>query len=177
VSKRLRRSTFFLIRAIVVHDYSVRMGCVLSPSKIRLLAVFLPILPNVWRLVITNDEVLKGRLFTLHCILSLTGLTLVLIWQSGVIDWRSGLTNYCPSVLWCCLLGHLTSKIVPQYDLNVFGGTSNATQSISHMNTSHHGSSSCTGCQSNNKCSTKSAWSCTLSTAELRHTSLNSWLV
>ena len=45
----------------------------------------------------------------------------------GIGPWPGGLTNYCPSVLWHCWLGHLTRKIVPNMTYNVFGGNLNPT--------------------------------------------------
>ena len=45
-----------------------------------------------------------------------------LIWWDWPLTW---LTNDCPSVLWCCWLGHLTHKIVPGMTYDVSSVTLN----------------------------------------------------
>jgi len=62
----------------------------------------------------------------------LTLLYVVESFAGGIDTLHGGLTNYCPSVLWHCWLGHLTHKMVPDMTYNVFGGTLNRTESINH---------------------------------------------
>jgi len=64
--------------------------------------------------------------------ITITWLYLVEGWPGGIDPLPGGLTNYCPSVLWHCWLGHLTCKIIPDMTYNVFGGTLTPTQSISY---------------------------------------------
>ena len=45
-------------------------------------------------------------------------------WWDWSLTW---LTNHCPSVLWHCLFGHLTRKIVSEMAYNVSSGTLNPT--------------------------------------------------
>ena len=42
---------------------------------------------------------------------------------------RLSCQNHCPSVLWSCWLGHMTSKIVPEMTYNVSSETLNSTES------------------------------------------------
>jgi len=45
-------------------------------------------------------------------------------WWDWPLTW---LTNHCPSVLWHCWLGHLTSKIISEMTYDVSSGTLNTT--------------------------------------------------
>ena len=68
-----------------------------------------------------GDTVYILKKFWLHLFLY---LLMRWFWWDWPLTW---LSNHCPSVLWCCCLGHKTRKIVSEITYNVSNGTLNST--------------------------------------------------